>query len=144
MIDSPWEFPLSDFQIQFSSDAPYTRRIFWRTQPCAGATKKEKLPGVCEPIIERHPGNTREALWTIGLAFPTESTSPWTFPRWKQRGNEPEGNMKGTPDRAAIFHNSWVRRYWKESSGVSFLSGPWNFLALSLSFVPFASVYRPF
>lgn len=56
-------------------------------------------------------GNTPEALWTIGLVFPTESTSPWTFSRRKQREREShdpwlQGNMKATPDRAAIFHNS--------------------------------------
>lgn len=103
--------------------------------------------GVDSPIVERHTSNTPGALWTIGLVFPTESTSPWTFPRRKQREAKRshvawfQGNMKATPDRAAIFHNSREgRRWWKESSRVSFLSGPWNFAPSSQALrVPFHS-----
>lgn len=110
--------------------------------------KKEKLSGVGEPIAERHPGNTREALWTIGLVFPTGkyitvdvSTAKTTRERNTAAANE--GNMKATPDRAYIYiyfithEKKQKNSAKKKSSRVSFFKWPVKSRSLVGLMLPF-------
>ena len=76
--------------------------------------KKEKLSGVGEPIVERAIQAIPEKLYErLDSYFRRESTSPWTFPRRKQRESEAPLRQRRKYESYArssiyiyIFHNS--------------------------------------
>lgn len=98
--------------------------------------KKEKLSGVGEPIVERAIQAIPEKLYErLDSYFRRESTSPWTFPRRKQRESEAPLRQRRKYEsyaRSSIYiyiyfithEKNRENSVKKKSSRVSFLSGP--------------------